>query len=76
VPNVLVVHPSAGFDSVAQLIQRARERPGSLSFGSAASAAPTIWPASSSRSAQVQMMHVPYEARHRRSTICWVGRSR
>ena len=35
VPNVLVVHPSLGVDSVAALIERARREPGKLQFGSA-----------------------------------------
>jgi tripartite-type tricarboxylate transporter receptor subunit TctC len=39
VPFVLIVHPSLGVSSLAQLIGLARERPGQLAFGSSGSAA-------------------------------------
>jgi tripartite-type tricarboxylate transporter receptor subunit TctC len=35
VPNVLVVSPTSGIDSLRQLIQTAKQRPGELTFGSA-----------------------------------------
>jgi len=35
VPNVLVVHPSLGVNSVAELIAKAKSQPGKLNFGSA-----------------------------------------
>src|SRR5258708_7684963 len=34
-PNVLVVGPAAGFNSVADLIAQAKQKPGQLNFGSA-----------------------------------------
>jgi tripartite-type tricarboxylate transporter receptor subunit TctC len=34
VPNVLVVHPSLGVNSVQELIKRAKEQPGKINFGS------------------------------------------
>jgi len=34
VPNVLVVHPSVGARSIAEFIEKARARPGAMSYGS------------------------------------------
>ena len=38
-PSVLVAHPSAGITSVKQLIAKAKEKPGSIMYGSSGAAA-------------------------------------
>jgi tripartite-type tricarboxylate transporter receptor subunit TctC len=62
VPNVLVVHPSLGVNSVAELIQRAKEKPGSLSFGSSGPGGANHLAGELFKySAGIDIVHVPYK---------------
>lgn len=60
-PNVLVVHPSLGIDSVAALIDRARSQPGKLNFASAGMGGAThLGLEAFARAAGIELTHVPY----------------
>ena len=62
VPNVLVVHPSVPAKSVAELIQLAKAKPGSLSFGSAGIGGANHLSGELFKSmANVDMVHIPYK---------------
>lgn len=62
VPNVLVVHPSVPARSVQELIQMARAKPGSLSFGSAGIGGANHLSGELFKSmANVDMVHIPYK---------------
>lgn len=61
VPNVLVVHPSLGVATVADLIRLAKAKPGSLSFASSGiGTSPHLSGELFSMMAGVKMVHVPY----------------
>lgn len=60
-PYVLVVHPELGVETVDELIDLARERPGDLSYasagvGSGAHLATELF----NRAADIDMLHIPY----------------
>src|SRR5262245_4460530 len=62
VPNVLVVHPSLGVRSLQELIERAKAKPGSISYGS--SGAGTVLHLSAEllkTMAKIDLVHVPYK---------------
>lgn len=60
-PNVLVVHPDLGVDSVAGLIARARKEPGALNYASAGTGGATHLGAEAfAQRAQILITHVPY----------------
>lgn len=60
-PNVLVVHPDLGVDSVAALIARARKEPGALNYASAGAGGATHLGAELFlQRAQIRITHVPY----------------
>lgn len=60
-PAVLVVHPSLGVGSVAELIARAKERPGSINYGSAGIGTVTHVAGELFTSmAKIRIAHVPY----------------
>lgn len=60
-PAVLVAHPSLGVSSVAELITRAREKPGTISYGSAGVGTVThIAGELFTSMAGVRITHVPY----------------
>ncbi|MDB5797275.1 MAG: tripartite tricarboxylate transporter substrate binding protein [Paucimonas sp.] len=62
VPNVLLVHPSLGVNTVQELIQRAKEQPGKLNFGSAGlGGANHLSGELFKYSAGLDITHVPYK---------------
>jgi tripartite-type tricarboxylate transporter receptor subunit TctC len=62
VPNVLVVHPSLGVNSVQELIKRAKDQPGKINFGSAGpGGANHLAGELFKHSAGIDIVHVPYK---------------
>ncbi|WP_375460165.1 Bug family tripartite tricarboxylate transporter substrate binding protein [uncultured Enterovirga sp.] len=60
-PAILAVHPSLGVKSVAELIARAKEKPGSINFGSAGIGTVThIAGELFTAMAGIKLIHVPY----------------
>ena len=61
-PFVLIVHPSLGVGSLADLIKLARERPGQLSFGSSGVGGPPhLYTELLKSMTGMEMTHVPYK---------------
>ena len=61
-PFVLIVHPSLGVGSLADLIKLARERPGELSFGSSGVGGPPhLYTELLKSMTGMEMTHVPYK---------------
>ena len=66
-PNVLVVAPSSGVKSVAELIALAKQKPGQLNFASAGNGSGThINGEKFKLAAGIDVVHIPYKARRRR----------
>ncbi len=62
-PNLLVVHPSTGVADVAGLIARAKERPGSLTYGSGGNGTSSHLAGELFKSvARVDLLHVPFRS--------------
>jgi tripartite-type tricarboxylate transporter receptor subunit TctC len=62
VPNILVVHPGLGVNTVKELIALAKAKPGTLNFGSAGNGAPSHLAGEMFKGAAgVTMTHVPYK---------------
>jgi tripartite-type tricarboxylate transporter receptor subunit TctC len=62
VPNILVVNPGIGVNSVRELIALAKAKPGTLNFGSAGNGAPSHLAGEMFKSsAGVELVHVPYK---------------
>jgi len=60
-PGVLAVHPSVGARSVAEFVALAKQRPGSIEYGSAGNgSASHITMASFCDAAGIDLVHVPY----------------
>jgi len=60
-PNVLVAHPSAGVNSVQELIAAANKAPGSLNYASAGMGGATHLGAEAfAQAAKIKITHVPY----------------
>lgn len=60
-PALVVVHPSLPVKTVAELVRLAKAKPGSLSFASAGTGAPTFMAAELFKKvANINMLHVPY----------------
>jgi tripartite-type tricarboxylate transporter receptor subunit TctC len=60
-PNVLVAHPSAGVNSVQELIAIARKAPGNLNYASAGMGGATHLGAEAfAQAAKIKLTHVPY----------------
>ncbi len=60
-PNVMVVHPSLGVDSLAALVALARKEPGKLNYASAGMGGATHLGAEAfAQAAQIKLTHVPY----------------
>src|SRR5438552_6487073 len=61
-PNVLIVAPSLGVKSVAELIALAKQKPGQLNFGSAGTGSGTHINAEKFRlAAGIDVVHIPYK---------------
>jgi tripartite-type tricarboxylate transporter receptor subunit TctC len=61
-PNVLVVAPESGIKSVAELIARAKEKPGALNYGSAGAGSGTHVNGEKFKlAAGIDVVHVPYK---------------
>jgi tripartite-type tricarboxylate transporter receptor subunit TctC len=61
-PNVLVVHPSAPFDSVSELIAYGKEHPGELNFASSGSGSSIHLSGELFKAMTgIDMVHVPYK---------------
>lgn len=62
VTGILVIHPSVGVASVAELVRLAKDKPGALNYASAGAGTVLHLAGEMFRSmAQVQMTHVPYK---------------
>jgi tripartite-type tricarboxylate transporter receptor subunit TctC len=62
VPEILVVHPSVGIKTLAELVARAKAQPGRINFGSAGNATvPHLGGELLKREAGIDMVHVPYK---------------
>jgi tripartite-type tricarboxylate transporter receptor subunit TctC len=62
VPNILVVHPSLGVGSVAELIATAKRKPGEILFASSGvGTSPHMSAELFNMMAGVKLMHVPYQ---------------
>ena len=61
-PNVLVVSPASGIKTMADLIARAKEKPGALNFGSAGQGSGTHINAEKFKlAAGIDVVHIPYK---------------
>jgi len=63
IPNVLLVHPKVGVESLAELISHARKNPGKLNYASQGSGATSHLTAElfKSMAGALQITHVPYK---------------
>jgi tripartite-type tricarboxylate transporter receptor subunit TctC len=62
VPIVLVVHPSTGIESVGELLQTAKAKPGTLNFGSSGNGSTNHLAGELlKRRAGIDIVHVPYK---------------
>src|SRR5436190_16261875 len=74
-PNVLVVSPTLGVKSVAELIALAKQKPGQLNFGSAGTGSGTHINAEKFRlAAGIDVVHIPYKGTPEALTATMAGR--
>jgi len=74
-PNVLVVAPSAGVKTVAELIALAKQKPGQLNFGSAGNGSGTHINAEKFKlAAGIDALHIPYKGTPEALTDTMAGR--
>src|SRR5262245_13727121 len=74
-PNVLVVAPSTGYKTVADLIAAAKAKPGSLNFASAGTGSGTHINAEKFRlAAGIDVVHIPYKGTPEALTDTMTGR--
>lgn len=74
-PSVLVVPPSTGIGSVADLIARAKSRPGKLTYASAGTGSPAHLSGELLKSiAGIDVLHVPYKGAPQAITDLIAGR--
>jgi len=74
-PNVLVVAPSTGFKTVADLIAAAKKSPGTLNFGSAGTGSGTHVNGEKFRlAAGIDVVHIPYKGTPEAITDTMTGR--
>jgi tripartite-type tricarboxylate transporter receptor subunit TctC len=74
-PNVLVVAPSAGIQTVAELIAQARQKPGQLNFASAGTGSGThINGEKFKLAAGIDVVHIPYKGTPEALTDTMAGR--
>jgi tripartite-type tricarboxylate transporter receptor subunit TctC len=75
-PNVLVVAPSTGYKSVAELIAAAKQKPGTLNYASAGTGSGTHLNAEKFRiAAGIDAVHVPYKGTPEALTDTMGGRT-
>jgi tripartite-type tricarboxylate transporter receptor subunit TctC len=74
-PNVLVVAPSTGIKTVAELVAQAKQKPGQLNFGSAGTGSGThINGEKFKLAAGIDVMHIPYKGTPEALTDTIAGR--
>ena len=74
-PNVLVVAPSSGIKSVADLIAQAKQKPGTINFASAGTGSGTHVNAEKFRLATgIDVVHIPYKGTPEALTDTMTGR--
>ena len=74
-PNVVVVAPSAGIKTVAELIAQAKQKPGQLNFGSAGTGSGThINGEKFKLAAGIDVVHIPYKGTPEALTDTIAGR--
>lgn len=74
-PNVLVVSPSLGIKSVADLVRLAKDKPGQLNFGSAGVGSGTHINAEKFKlAAGIDVVHIPYKGTPEALTDTMTGR--
>src|SRR5271157_6652076 len=74
-PNVLVVAPSAGIKTLAELIAKAKQEPGRLNFGSAGTGSGThINGEKFKLAAGIDVVHIPYKGTPEALTDTMAGR--
>ena len=74
-PNVLVVAPSTGFKTVADLIAAAKKSPGALNFGSAGTGSGTHVNGEKFKlAAGIDVVHIPYKGTPEAITDTMTGR--
>jgi tripartite-type tricarboxylate transporter receptor subunit TctC len=74
-PNVLVIAPSAGIKSVAELIAAAKAKPGELNFASSGTGTGTHFTAEKFKlAAGIDVMHIPYKGGPEAMTDVMMGR--
>ena len=74
-PNVLVVAPTSGYRTVADLIAAAKAKPGTLNFGSAGTGSGTHINAEKFRlAAGIDVVHIPYKGTPEALTDTMTGR--
>jgi tripartite-type tricarboxylate transporter receptor subunit TctC len=74
-PNVLVVAPSAGIQTVAELIAQAKQKPGQLNFASAGTGSGThINGEKFKLAAGIDVVHIPYKGTPEALTDTMAGR--
>jgi len=74
-PNVLVVAPTVGVKSVAELIALAKQKPGQLNFGSAGTGSGTHINAEKFKlAAGIDVLHIPYKGTPEALTDTMAGR--
>ena len=74
-PSVLVAHPSAGLTSVKQLIEKAKDKPGSIMYASSGAAAVSHLAAEyMAHEEHIKLTHVPYKGSPQAMTDLLAGR--
>jgi len=74
-PNVLVVAPSTGYKTVADLVADAKKKPGGLNFGSAGTGSGTHINAEKFKlAAGIDVLHIPYKGTPEALTDTMTGR--
>ena len=74
-PSVLVAHPSSGITSVKELIATAKEKPGSIMYGSSGAAAVSHLAAEyMAHEEHIKLTHVPYKGSSQAMTDLLAGR--
>jgi tripartite-type tricarboxylate transporter receptor subunit TctC len=74
-PNVLVVSPASGIKSVAELVALAKQKPGTLNFGSAGTGSGTHINGEKFKiAAGIDVLHIPYKGTPEALTDTMAGR--